>query len=326
MPNPGIYAKLIASTPNALYRESLLTFELRLPRCILAELNTHTSLAKNAGSSRAKPINRIVEQVLDAPFIPVFRTNQKGMQAGEALDLRADEEATAIWFQARDNAVASARQLADLGVHKQYVNRLLEPWMFTEVVVTGVESMWANLIVQRYHPAAEPSFADLAKKIYESLDSFLPYYTIDGQIWHLPYITPENYATPKLDYSVVSNHLADKLTWSKEVVAEHYPESRHKTRWFQDISAARCARVSYTPFDSETENVLEDVRLAVQLTSANPGHWSPFEHVARVVMTAPGIGPDRHRPGKFGYAFEQYRKEFPNECTTSLSQFSPPEI
>jgi hypothetical protein len=44
------------------------------------------------------------------------------------------------------------------------------------------------------------------------------------------------------------------------------------------VSAARCARVSYTPFDERQPNVGKDAQLAARLLAADPPHMSPFEH------------------------------------------------
>jgi hypothetical protein len=45
---------------------------------------THRVFSRNAGSSRAIPVKKLIEDVLTDPFIPIFwGSNQKGMQAGE---------------------------------------------------------------------------------------------------------------------------------------------------------------------------------------------------------------------------------------------------
>ena len=60
----------------------LTTFKVTFPRFILAEFNTHRALSRNAASSRAIPVRRLLEQVEREPFIPEhWGANEPGMQA-----------------------------------------------------------------------------------------------------------------------------------------------------------------------------------------------------------------------------------------------------
>ena len=59
----------------------IITFELEYPRIIHSELMTHRLLSRNAMSSRAIPIKKMIEQVQQNPAMPVkFGKNQPGMQ------------------------------------------------------------------------------------------------------------------------------------------------------------------------------------------------------------------------------------------------------
>jgi thymidylate synthase ThyX len=69
------------------------------------------------------------------------------------------------------------------------------------------------------------------------------------------------------------------------------------------ISAARCARVSYSLFNAKTSDSTSDLRLCEKLSSS--GHWSPFEHAAQALAA-------KERVGNF-VGWKQYRKEFENE-------------
>ncbi len=69
------------------------------------------------------------------------------------------------------------------------------------------------------------------------------------------------------------------------------------------ISAARCARVSYSLFDGKTSDIASDIKLCERLSSS--GHWSPFEHVASALNT-------KKRMGNL-IGWKQFRKEFKNE-------------
>jgi len=58
------------------------TFELEYPRFIHAELMTHRAFSRNAASSRAIPVARMIELVKENPAMPNhWGKNQPGMQA-----------------------------------------------------------------------------------------------------------------------------------------------------------------------------------------------------------------------------------------------------
>src|SRR5690554_1489161 len=127
----GISAKIIKHSKVG--EEELITIELELHRFILPEFNTHRSLSRNFESSRAVPIEKKIEQVRNNPAIPVhWGKNQRGMVAEQEV---GDKDAAEIaWRNAASIAANQAEVLAGLGVHKQAVNRLLEPFMWTKGV------------------------------------------------------------------------------------------------------------------------------------------------------------------------------------------------
>ena len=61
-----------------------------------------------------------------------------------------------------------AEQLRTTGVHKQIVNRVLEPWMWTSVIVSS--TTYDNFFTLRCHPDAQPEIkrlADLMRVAFE---------------------------------------------------------------------------------------------------------------------------------------------------------------
>lgn len=108
------------------------------PRIILAEVNTHRMLSKNTASSRAIPFEKMVQAVRDNPFIPIaFQKDHKGMQGSEYFTEPSNNHPKWSWLNARDNAVIQAERLNKLGTTKQLANRLLEPFMWTTMLITG---------------------------------------------------------------------------------------------------------------------------------------------------------------------------------------------
>lgn len=123
----------------------LITF----PRFILAELNTHRMLSKNSASSRAIPFKKMVESVKTNPFIPMaWQKEHTGMQGSEYLDEVKSDYAKILWLEARDNAIKSAtNHTREVEVTKQLANRLLEPFMYHTVLISGTE--WENFFSLR---------------------------------------------------------------------------------------------------------------------------------------------------------------------------------
>ena len=190
------------------------------------------------------PINTIIDQVLIDPAMPVaWGRNQSGMQAG--LEIDDPESAIREWLRARDSAVEHARALAKLGLHKQIVNRVLEPFSHISVIITATE--WTNFFDLRCHPAADPTMRAVAEAIAAAMQSSEPTKLSHGE-WHLPYITGEERA----------------------MVAD--------MEFLAMISAARCARVSYLNHDGTAPNIQRDIKLAELLRDES--HMSPFEHQA----------------------------------------------
>lgn len=210
-----ISAKVILDSIGRSSKVRLTTMELEFPRCILAELNTHRVFSRNSASSRAIPISKMIERVQADPFIPKFAVNKPGMQSGELLEGAALENATEEWLYARDAAVYAAKILSDSGVHKQFANRLLEPFAWHTVIVTSTE--WENFFAQRANPAAEPHMQELAHAMQTAYRASRP---VDRTA-HLPYMDKDEARLPAAGM----------------------------------ISAARCARVSYLTHDGKRDIV-----------------------------------------------------------------------
>jgi hypothetical protein len=198
-----ITAKVIAhsSHPGC---PDLITVQARYPRFIHAEAKTHRliriddaeyeflqeislmdddSLSRNASSSRAVPIDRMIQDVLDDPAMPVeWGSNQPGMQAG--AEVQDTVAAKNIWLAARRDAVRYAMRMRDAGLHKQIVNRLIEPFGHISVVITATE--WDNFFDLRCHPAADPTMRALAEAIQEAISVSTPKH-VSFHGWHRPY-------------------------------------------------------------------------------------------------------------------------------------------
>lgn len=287
-------AKILADSiaPNG---ARLTTFELTFPRVILAEFNTHRMISRNAASSRAIPYEKLKERILADPFVPEFRENKAGMSAGELLEGDAKVEAESLWLKSLVEAIRVADTFADMGVHKQYVNRLLEPWMFVTIIASATD--WNNLFHLRTNPQAEPSFQRIAKMAFVQYKRNVPDEIPVGG-WHLPLVNEDDLR----EVAQVSNF---KTLASPSVTTRQIEELKL-------ISAGRCARVSYFNH-SGNRDLKEDVALAHRL--AESGHWSPFEHIATPEEEKPIFGTTY--VGNFK-GWIQFRKEYQAENINSF--------
>jgi hypothetical protein len=260
----------------------LVTWCWEYQRIIHAEIMTHRALSRNAASSRAIPAKKLRQRVLDAPAMPVhWGQNQAGMQASTEV---ADVDAARQWWLEGRNMMAAHHERGEaLGLHKQIVNRVIEPWMTIAVVVSMTDH--ANLFHLRKHKDAEPNFQVIATLAWELFHNHMPTYLPSGE-WHLPYITPEDHAEvrTKTDAAFIVDDL-------------------------KKISTGRCARVSYLTHEGKRD-IAEDIALHDKLANtaslgADPMHASPFEHPAKAVG-------GRQRFGNFE-GWMQYRKFFKHE-------------
>lgn len=217
----------------------LTTFELEYPRFIHSEVMTHRMLSKNAASSRAIPITATIKQLLEDPAMPVWwGKSQAGMQAKEELAENEKLIAKSLWVEARDNAIRIARQMNELGLHKQITNRILEPWVNMKTVLTGTE--YDNMLYLRDHEDTQPEFAVLGGDMVWQMNNSKPR-DLDYGEWHLPYV--EDLDIP----------IEDQLK----------------------LSSSLCAQVSFRKAD---ESIEKAITIYDRLVTSAPVHASPFEH------------------------------------------------
>lgn len=243
-----ISAKIVADSVSQLGKR-ITTLQLCYPRFIHSELMTHRALSRNAMSSRAVPVAKMIEQVRHNPAMPVhWGKNQPGMQAREELSGEALKIAQTIWIDAAQEAAKRAESMSQFGAHKQIVNRLLEPFQWMHTLVTATE--WDNFFQLRLHPDAQPEFQALAREMHLARVNSDPLPLSEGE-WHLPYVT-------KQEESGLSSAGLDA----------------------RRISAARCARVSYLNHDGTDPDPAKDLELFDRLAAGDPIHASPLEHQA----------------------------------------------
>lgn len=238
-----IESKIVADSINK-SGNRITTYLLTYPRFIHADFMTHRVFSRNASSSRARPIEKVIEEAELTPALPIYwGKNQRGMQAAEELEGMAQLLCKLRWNDARVAAIEHAKALHELGLHKQLVNRILEP--FTHITVLCTATDYGNFFNLRAHPDAMPELQELAFQMLTLYMDSEPKLLNVGD-WHLPF---------------ADRYLTEGLTESQLL----------------KIVTARAARLSYLTFDG---NISHDKDYELHDRLAESGHWSPFEHAA----------------------------------------------
>lgn len=165
------------------------TFRVVHPRCILAQLNKHRQLSNNYQSSRAVPLEKAIRDVWENPYIPYeWMRNQSGMQATKSLNKIRKTVARLAWIFGSKLACLGAALLDAIGLHKQWTNRLIEPYQYTTGIITATE--YDNLFYLRRHSDTQPEFKELADCMWDALQKSDPQVLEPGE-WHVPFIESE---------------------------------------------------------------------------------------------------------------------------------------
>jgi hypothetical protein len=260
-----ISAKTILRSRNASAPDKVLsTLLLRYPRFIHAEFLTHRVFSRNAASSRAIPVKKMIDDILADTAMPIhWGAAQKGMQADQECDARlrlivpGGVSRERAWLWARDEAIRIARAFEAAGYHKQVINRLLEPFLHITVLVSSTE--WDNFLELRDHKDAEPHIQMLAREIRKCLEDESTVQTLNPGKWHLPFIT-------SFDEDLLYEASGGDHNIGVEIL--------------QKLSVARCASTSYKTTDGFDMTFDRAVAIYDKLHT-KPFHASPFEHVAQ---------------------------------------------
>ena len=302
----------------------LTTFELRYPKFIHGEFLTHRLFSRNASSSRAIPTAKYIEEArLDGlRATPVFwGKNQKGMSATEELTGDQLLGAQFEWRQAALDAANRAVLLLNQGAHKQIVNRILEPFLHINVVMTSCEPGLMNFFGLRLDAGAQPEMRALAEAMWTKYREGEPTPLKPGE-WHLPYVDWRQFM------AVERNLIPDN-----EMTIDKHLQIAIR------VSVARCARVSYKSFETgKVSTVEEDLKLYDRLIGTQPIHASPAEHQAspdtdvRLVEHRSRVsgrdnfeewsewaGDHKYQWGNF-IGWRQYRKTLPGEACAPLPE------
>lgn len=308
MKKSKISAEIIADSKNE-HGQRITSFVLTFPRIILAEVNTHRMFSRNSSSSRAIPFKKMVEKCKNDPFIPIaWQKDHSGMQGKEYMGELESSRAMSLWAESAGSAIKQAEMLSSIGVTKQLVNRVLEPFMWHTAIVTATE--FENFFKQRCpqyisesgmihrsrkdyvnqgdfpedegdlsdisivdwlsmnEGGAEIHIMELAEQMWDAMSENTPKQLKAGE-WHIPF-------GDQMDEDQIDVLAAEEdIDVSPRPVFEQIKQ-KIKTK----IATARCARVSYMNFDGN-DDYRKDIELHDRLIKMR--HASPFEHIAQAM-------------------------------------------
>lgn len=237
----------------------LTTFEIEYPRFIHGEMMTHRNLSKNSSSSRAIPIQKMLDQIENNMAIPIYwGKNKSGMQAIEEVSKFDEAKSVLNWERVFNYTKERVLYMVDIGLHKQVPNRLTEPFQMMKVVITGTD--FDNFFNLRIHKDAQPEICMLAYKMYKAMEESEPVKLKVGD-WHLPYVNTGWNGRGDITYFNDSFDVIDLDDAIK-------------------ISASCCAQVSYRNTDMSLEKA---DKIFNMLIKSDVLHASCFEHLATPV-------------------------------------------
>lgn len=251
-----ISVEIIKDSYNPEFSSRITTMILEYPRIVHSELMTHRVFSRNASSSRAIPVSKVIEQVRTNPAMPVrFGKNQAGMQ--DAGEYEGSDSIRDLWKEASRSACSFAAVMNDMQAHKQVINRILEPYQFIRVCVTSTN--WNNWFNLRNHPDADPTIHALAETMEKAMEESEPYRLMPDQ-WHIPFV--------KEQVSIYEQQFFDED--DNEISLEQALR----------ISASCAAQTSYRKLDNSLEKA-EDIYK--KLIESKPCHSSPVEHCGKAI-------------------------------------------
>lgn len=299
----SVSAKVIAD--SSFQGNRLITVEIELHRFVLPEFNTHRSISRNFQSSRAVPVKQMIEQVRNNPAMPVhWGLNEPGMVAEKEVEGFTKQQSIARWIWAAEQAAECAESLNAAGVHKQVVNRILEPFMWTRGVATATMDDWKAFLKLRLHKDAQPEIKALAYEIGQAILNSKTEEKKSGE-WHVPYVETTRDFDGNIMY--VGESTKDDPLAVPDVDTDRYM----RVYTFEDavaISSSCCGQVSYRKLDDSLEKakkIYGMLNLPCEgVYPDNPPHFSPTEHQVKFEYgSCKSLSGNFHKQG-----FIQYRK------------------
>ena len=252
----GITAQVVQASRSP-GGKTIYTLNISYGLLIHGEFLRHRLFSNSVKSNRAIPMKVLRKEVLENPYVPVWLgKHQKGMVADQ--EVSNTKIAALLWKSSRYPACFAHWIAEKVGAHKEWANRLLNPWQFVSQTVTFTEG--DNFFTLRLHKDAQKDIQEIAKCMKKAMESCEVIEIGNGE-WHAPYVTRQRGSDGFLRYFDNDN---SRLTQEQALKA----------------SAARVARSSYNNHDKSDACYANDEKLYKMLIESKPSHASPVESQA----------------------------------------------
>lgn len=280
-----IKAEIITHSKRPNTNEELITYKLIYPRIIHSELMTYSMMSVNSASSRAIPVNKLIEVIEKTPFYPIsYQKKHSGMQGTDYFTSEEDiKTCHSLWEESMQESIRVAKNMLEFGLSKQIINRTLESYQYHCCLMTGTRESFNHLFNQRcpVYPGGCKSWKELC-----DLDSN---YTMETPLIERLKV---NKGQAEIHFMDLAEKMYDALN---ESTPDELPIGSYHIPFYKDIissegelnidnliamSVALTARVSYTSIGDDNKLTLERATNIYNHCLEN-GHWSVFEHIGQ---------------------------------------------
>ena len=296
-----IKAKIVADSINQ-QGDRLTSLVLTYPRIIHAEMMTHRMFSRNASSSRAVPVDKMIKAVKENTFCPFeFQKSHKGMQGSEYFTGIERQECINLWLESAELALQQAEKMKAKGISKQIINRILEPYQYYTMLITGSKEGWDNFFELRCPSYKIDDIDNTRFKSWKDLISFIKGRDkVDDSVIesYEQFSVIEKLQKNKGQAEIHIMNLAEKIY---DAIQNSVPLQLKENQWhipFEDkinelypnltledkikVSVGMAANTSYTIVGDGSIITLEKAtRIHDKCKELN--HSSVFEHCARVM-------------------------------------------
>lgn len=166
----GYRAEVILKSRSPFTKKEVTTIYVRYPLFIHAEMMTHRVFSRNAASNRSIRSSVLRKQVRENPAMPLqWQENKPGMQSSTDMKPWKARIARMLWRSSAYLACGIHWGLEKLGLHKQWTNRVLNPYQYIDVLITSTD--WSNFFELRCHRDAQPEIQKIASMMREAINS-----------------------------------------------------------------------------------------------------------------------------------------------------------
>lgn len=248
-----IKVKIILDSINE-ENSRLTTIIIKCPQSFSHEFMKHKMFIKNIGNFKQDTILTTIESVeKDMSLLKNIGKKTKKIEK-IAHDLKF--KVTQMWLNRAKKVENEAKKLINLGMHKQIANKILEPYVFNTILITGTQKSYSDFFLLAEKRQKIKEMQILANEIILIYKNNKPVLLPEGS-WHLPYITQG-------DLDIIN---FDDYNQCMDILCK--------------ISAVRCLKMNYFNFSSNSHfDIGLELDVYNKMIESFPVNISFTEHIA----------------------------------------------